>query len=75
MIDLLSTILEEYKPKSRKEILDDIELPLSPKHLTAKKTEISKQIKSTINKINHIQISIDRLTMQLYSIEYLYYFP
>lgn len=70
MIDLLSTILEEYKPKSRKEILDDIELPLSPKHLTAKKTEISKQIKSTINKINHIQISIDRLTMQLYSIEY-----
>ncbi len=75
MIDLLSTILEEYKPKSRKEILDDIELPLSPKHLTAQKTEISKQIKSTINKINHSQISIDRLNMQLYSIEYLYYFP
>ncbi|MDP2208480.1 MAG: N-6 DNA methylase [Bacteroidota bacterium] len=69
MIDLLSTILEDYKQKSLKEILDDVELPLDPKLLTEKKTEISKQIKTTINKINHIQTSIDKLTMKLYSIE------
>lgn len=69
MIDLLNTILEDYKHKSLKEILDDVELPLDPKLLTEKKTEISKQIKSTINKINHIQTSIDKLAMKLYGIE------
>ncbi|MDI6804390.1 MAG: hypothetical protein QME58_11185, partial [Bacteroidota bacterium] len=69
MIDLLSTILEDYKQKSLKEILDNVELPLDPKLLTEKKTEISEQIKATINKINHIQASIEKLIMKLYSIE------
>jgi adenine-specific DNA-methyltransferase len=69
MIDLLSTILENYKQKSLKEILDDVELPLDPKLLTEKKTEIAKQIKTVIGKINRVQISIDKLVMKLYGVE------
>lgn len=68
-IDLLNIMLEDYKNKTLKEILDDVELPLEPGLLAEKKNEISKQIITITSNINKHQKSIDVIAMKLYSIK------
>ncbi|MBU1421631.1 MAG: N-6 DNA methylase [Bacteroidetes bacterium] len=68
-IDLLNIMLEDYKNKTLKEILDDVELPLDLNLLTKKKAEISNQIKSVAKQITKLQESTDKIVMKLYNIE------
>lgn len=69
IIELLNSLLEDYKHKSLKQILDDVELPLDPKLLREKKAEISKEIKKVIKRITELQQMIDAAVMEIYGVK------
>jgi hypothetical protein len=69
MLELLTTMLADYKNKSLKEILDDIELPLDTKLLQEKKTTMLKDIKALTKRITDLQENIDRVVMELYGVQ------
>ena len=68
-VDLLKTILEDYKQHSLKEILDDVELPMDIEILEKKKQEISGKIKTVTKHISDLQKNLDKLVMNLYEIQ------
>ncbi len=70
MLELLSTMLHDYKQRSLKEILDNVELPLNTKVLEAKKAAIIKDISSLTKRITKIQNEIDNAAMELYGVEF-----
>jgi hypothetical protein len=70
MLELLSTMLHDYKQRSLKEILEDVELPLNPKVLEAKKVALIKDISSLTRRITKIQNEIDNAAMELYGVEF-----
>lgn len=68
-MDLLKTILEEYKQHSLKEILDNVELPMDMDILEKKRREVSEKIRTTVKRNTEIQRRIDKLVMKLYGVE------
>lgn len=68
-LEMLKTILEEYKQHSLKEILDNVELPVDMEILEKKKRDIYEKLKATVKRITEIQKKIDKLVMKLYGVD------
>jgi type I restriction-modification system DNA methylase subunit len=68
-MDLLQTILQDYKQRSLKEILDDVELPIDINILEKKRKELTVELKEITNRITLLQRKIDKLVSNLYGVE------
>lgn len=68
-IDLLKTMLEEYKQRSLKEILESIELPIDMHMLEKKRRELLEKIRTTTKSITGLQRRIDEFVMRLYGVK------
>jgi type I restriction-modification system DNA methylase subunit len=70
-MDLLKTMLEQYKQRSLKEILESVELPIDMNVLERKRRELSEKIRTTAKIITDLQKGIDKLVLKLYGLDFL----
>jgi type I restriction-modification system DNA methylase subunit len=68
-MDLLKTMLEQYKQRSLKEILESVELPIDMNLLERKRRELSEKIRTTAKIITDLQKGIDKLVLKLYGVD------